>query len=499
MLFNSFEFVLAFLPAAFAGFFWLARYSHRLAGLWLAAASLLFYGWWNPKLVLLLLCSIAFNYALGYAIGHARRAATGKLLLVVAVAANLACLGYFKYTNFFIASVNAAIGTDWGLASIALPLGISFFTFTQIAFLVDVHRRLAKEYNFIHYILFVTYFPHLIAGPVLHHKQMMPQFALAATYRTSAANVAGGLLIFAIGLAKKTLLADSFSEYAKPIFDAANQGAELGMVAAWTGALAYTLQIYFDFSGYSDMAIGLSRLFGVTIPLNFNSPYKAHNIIEFWRRWHMTLSIFLRDYLYISLGGNRQGALRRYFNLMITMLLGGLWHGANWTFFVWGGLHGIYLVVNHAWHGVRRSIGFPVTVPSLPGHLVGTAITFLMVVVAWVFFRADTFGSAMRMLQAMAAFGDLANFFNDTGTGMAMALDHVSGVPHRSVNYFFGLFGAGLTISWLVPNSQTLVAKVRLDSSAMRFMLIGSLLFWILVLVTFSASRGVSEFIYYNF
>ena len=499
MLFNSFEFILAFLPAAFAGFFWLARYSHRLAGLWLAAASLLFYGWWNPRLVLLLLCSIAFNYALGYAIGHARNEATGKRLLVVAVAANLACLGYFKYTNFFIASVNAAIGTDWGLASIALPLGISFFTFTQIAFLVDVHRRLAKEYNFIHYVLFVTYFPHLIAGPVLHHKQMMPQFALAATYRVSAKNVAVGLLLFAIGLAKKTLLADSFAEYATPIFGAANQGAKLGMVAAWTGALAYTLQIYFDFSGYSDMAIGLSRLFGVSIPLNFNSPYKAQNIIEFWRRWHMTLSIFLRDYLYISLGGNRQGALRRYLNLMVTMLLGGLWHGANWTFFVWGGLHGVYLVVNHAWHGVRRRAGFPLTVPGLAGRLVGTATTFLAVVVAWVFFRADTFASAIRVLQGMTAFGEATQFFIDPGAAVASALGQVSGAPQRSVNYFFGLFGAGLAIGWLAPNSQALVARVRLDNSAMQFMLIGSLLFWILVLVTFSASRGVSEFIYYNF
>ena len=499
MLFNSFEFVLIFLPAAFAGFFWIARYSHRLAALWLAAASLSFYGWWNPKLVLLLLCSIAFNYAMGYAIGHARRTATDKRLLVAAVAANLACLGYFKYTNFFISSVNTAVGTDWGLATIALPLGISFFTFTQIAFLVDVYRRLAREYDFIHYILFVAYFPHLIAGPVLHHKQMMPQFALAATYRPSAQNVAIGLLMFAIGLAKKTLLADSFAGYATPIFNAANQGAAMGVVAAWTGALAYTLQIYFDFSGYSDMAIGLSRLFGIGIPLNFNSPYKAYNIIEFWRRWHMTLSIFLRDYLYISLGGNRQGTLRRYFNLMITMLLGGLWHGANWTFFVWGGLHGVYLVVNHAWHAVRRRAGFPLAVPSLSGQLAGTALTFLAVVVAWVFFRADTFASAMRMLQGMAAFGEPAHFFSDTGAAMSSALAHVSGVPRHSVNYFFGLFGAGLAISWLVPNSQTLVARVRLDNSTAQFMLIGSLLFWILVLVTFSASRGVSEFIYYNF
>lgn len=404
MLFNSYPFLFLYLPVVFVGFFWLAKHSHRLAALWLAAASVFFYGYWNPAFVKLLLESIVFNYTAGYQIGHtnAHKPVRANLLLTGAVCANLALLGYFKYANFFLGSVGSYTGWAVPTLEIVLPLGISFFTFTQIAFLVDVRRGIAKEYNFIHYLLFVTYFPHLIAGPILHHKQMMPQFAQADTYRANAENVAVGLLIFFIGLGKKVLLADSFSEYATPVFGATKSGIEPGFVVAWTGAIAYTLQLYFDFSGYSDMAIGLSRMFGIHLPLNFNSPYKAKNMIEFWRRWHMTLSQFLRDYLYIPLGGNRCGVLRRHVNLMATMLLGGLWHGANWTFVVWGGLHGLYLVVNLAWLTGKARLGIAESESSLAGKIAGTSLTFVCVIVAWVFFRAETFGSAMLMLSGMA-------------------------------------------------------------------------------------------------
>ena len=279
----------------------------------------------------------------------AGRQLQGKRWLLVAIAANLALLAYYKYAIFFVANAQRLIGHVGPLPEIVLPLGISFFTFTQIAFLVDAHRGLAREYSFTHYTLFVTYFPHLIAGPILHHREMMPQFDRRSTYTLDWDNVAVGLTMFIIGLFKKTVIADDMAAFASPAFDAAAGGTQLTLLEAWGAALAYTFQIYFDFSGYTDMALGASRMFGIVLPLNFRSPYKAANIIDFWRRWHITLSRFLRDYVYIPLGGNRKTVPRRYENLLLTMLVGGLWHGAGWTFVFWGALHGIYLVVNHGW------------------------------------------------------------------------------------------------------------------------------------------------------
>jgi alginate O-acetyltransferase complex protein AlgI len=403
MLFNSYAFILFFLPITFAGFFLIARASHRAAAGWLALMSLVFYGWWNPAYVPLLAASILGNFAFGTTIGRfgaAGRDVAARRTLLAGVVANLVLLGYFKYANFFLASVDSLAGTQWTAGHVVLPLGISFFTFTQIAFLVDTWRGQVREYRFVHYVLFVTYFPHLIAGPVLHHKEMMPQFEREKTYRIDASDVAVGLTIFALGLAKKTIFADGIAPFAAQGFDASV--AQPGFFQAWSAALAYTLQLYFDFSGYSDMAIGLSRIFGVTLPLNFFSPYRAANISEFWRRWHMTLSRFLRDYLYIALGGNRRGPVLRYRNLMITMLLGGLWHGAGWTFVAWGGLHGLYLVVNHAWLHVKGSIRALSAVPRAVRVTVARTITLLAVVVGWVFFRATSFGQAVDILAGMA-------------------------------------------------------------------------------------------------
>lgn len=309
-----------------------------------------------------------------------------KSLLGAAITANLLLLAYYKYANFFVSSLSSAAGWESINLDIILPIGISFFTFTQVAFLVDTYQGKVKEYNFAHYLLFVTYFPHLIAGPVLHHKEMMPQFADKKTYLPSADNFAIGLSIFVIGLSKKVLIADNIAPLANPVFEI---NAHPALVESWFGALAYAMQLYFDFSGYSDMAIGLSRLFGVRLPLNFNSPYKAENIIDFWRRWHMTLSRFLRDYLYIPLGGNRNGSFARFRNLFITMLLGGLWHGAGWTFVIWGGLHGIYLGINHGWHFLQEKLGLSAS-QSLRSKIVARSITFLAVLVAWVFFRAPS-------------------------------------------------------------------------------------------------------------
>jgi len=402
MLFNSYIFIFVYLPIVFCGMFWLGRHSHRLAALWLGVASIVFYAAWDTRFVLLLLVSIAFNYGAGFWIGtHRAKNASkhAKYTLIAAIAVNLSLLGYFKYANFFVVSGNQLFGIHMPALDIILPLGISFFTFTQIAFLVDVHRGIAREYNFIHYLLFVTYFPHLIAGPVLHHKQMMPQFANSATYRINAEHVAVGLTIFALGLSKKVLIADNLAQFATPIFNAAGDGQVLMLFEAWIGALAYTLQLYFDFSGYSDMAIGLSLMFNVRLPMNFDSPYKATNIIEFWRRWHMTLSAFLRDYLYFPLGGNRKGTVRRYANLMATMLLGGLWHGAGWSFIVWGGLHGLYLMINHGWRELKTRLSW--REGGAFARLAAGALTFIAVVVAWVFFRADSFSTAWSILSGM--------------------------------------------------------------------------------------------------
>ena len=403
MLFNSFAFLFAYLPIVLAGYFLLDRRascpSWRLVpAVWLALASLFFYAWWDVRYLPLLLVSICVNYGAGRLLGASAGAAR-KRVLVVALALNLGLLAYYKYANFFIDSVNAiaelagaragAGSLPWHGLAIILPIGISFFTFTQIAFLVDCYRGEVREYRFIHYVLFVSYFPHLIAGPVLHHRDMMPQFADPANAHPRAANFAIGLSIFTIGLAKKVLIADNLSPLAIPVFAA---GATPALIEAWIGVLAYTFQLYFDFSGYSDMAIGLSRLFGVKLPLNFNSPYKAANIADFWRRWHMTLSRFLRDYLYIPLGGSRRGVAMRYRNLMLTMLLGGLWHGAGWTFVIWGGLHGLYLVLQQAWQrvfGAARSRCWP------------AILTFLAVMLAWIFFRAPDVATAWDIAGAL--------------------------------------------------------------------------------------------------
>jgi D-alanyl-lipoteichoic acid acyltransferase DltB (MBOAT superfamily) len=395
MLFNSFAFLLCFLPVTVAGFFLLGKRGGPFGAAWLAFASLFFYGWWDYRYVPLLLASITANYWFGSRIG-ASAAEVGRRWLVTAITCNLGLLAYYKYAGFFLSSIAGLTGTSFGSLDIVLPIGISFFTFTQIAFLVDAYQGKAKEYRFIHYVLFVTYFPHLIAGPVLHHKEMMPQFAAPQTYRPDPANLAVGLAIFIIGLAKKVLIADNIAPYGNALFSAP---ATPSLLIAWGGVLAYTFQLYFDFSGYSDMAIGLSRLFGVRLPLNFDSPYKSASITEFWRRWHMTLSRFLRDYLYIAMGGNRHGQARRYANLMATMLLGGLWHGAGWNYVIWGGLHGLYLIVNHAWSGLAARLRFRAESPAW--RVAATALTFVSVCFAWVFFRADTLGAATEIIRGM--------------------------------------------------------------------------------------------------
>ena len=400
MLFNSYEFLLLFLPVTLIVYLLCRRYDRHDWGLtWLVFASLFFYAWWNPRYLPLILGSMAANHALGRVLSrHPAPSRTGRLWLIAGIVGNLALLGYYKYAGFLLGNLNALTGDHYVVGEIVLPLAISFFTFLQIAYIVDAYRGLAREYSFFRYCLFVTFFPHLIAGPIVHYSELLPQFDTQTRRPYRLWYLAAGLAVFAIGLVKKAVFADSVAVYATPVFRAAETGAPLDFFTAWGGALAYTFQLYFDFSGYSDMAIGASLMFGVRLPVNFNSPYKSLNISDFWRRWHMTLSRFLRDYLYIALGGNRRGQMRRYVNLFLTMLLGGLWHGAAWTFVIWGGLHGLYLVINHAWARlVPKAIA-----ATAPYRLFAWSVTFVAVVVGWVFFRAHTHDGAFAILSGMA-------------------------------------------------------------------------------------------------
>jgi D-alanyl-lipoteichoic acid acyltransferase DltB (MBOAT superfamily) len=468
VLFNSYAFIFAFLPVTFAGTFWLGRRDPRLAALWIGVASLVFYAAWDARFVLLLLSSVAFNYGAGFCIARLRvagRADLARNALIAAVVGDLALLGYFKYANFFLASANHLLGASWPALEVVLPLGISFFTFTQIAFLVDAYRGIAREYSFVHYLMFVTYFPHLIAGPLYHHGQMMPQFMRVETYRVNLTNVGAGLSIFILGLAKKVLVADGLAEYANPVFDAAHDGSLLSFAEAWIGALAYTLQLYFDFSGYSDMAIGLALMFNVRLPLNFDSPYRAASIIDFWRRWHMTLSAFLRDYLYIPLGGNRRGKTRRYLNVAATMLLGGLWHGAGWTFVAWGGLHGLYLLVNHAWRELKSRLGWGAG--GRVAALAAAGLTFLAVVVGWVFFRADSLSTAWAMLGAMAGgngFSIPSSPFNELTLWIPAAESLFDGrvaVSRIALDAATSAIALGLAVCWFCPNVRQIMSGFK--------------------------------------
>jgi len=515
MSFNSYLFIFIFLPVAVTGFFLLGRSGrHPWAIAWLVGASLIFYGWWNPLFLLVIAGSILFNYCWGIAVGRGSRS-----LLAIGIAVNLLLLGCFKYANFFADNLTAVTGVTLELPPVVLPLAISFYTFQQIAYLVDVYRGTVREHNFLNYCLFVTFFPRLIQGPIVYHQEIMPQFDQKEIFRFNPQMMAAGVTIFFFGLFKKVMIADGLALYATPVFEAARQGYMLSFLEAWEGALAYTLQIYFDFSGYSDMAIGLAYLIGIRIPLNFNSPYKSANIIDFWRRWHISLSRFLRDYLYIPLGGNRQGELRRFVNLMITMLLGGLWHGAAWTFVIWGGLHGLFLVVNHLWVKLKKLFEFEGT-GGWPGRLLAGGVTFLAVTVAWVFFRADSAATAFRVVGAMAGANGFAlpeKYLGKFGV-LALQLEQW-GVDFHMMRYFEGsnevvYIIIALLIVWLAPNVQqmmdrctpylNIMAKGKKLPAAKALLIWRPSYLWAIVLVAcalvslLSMSRA-SEFLYFQF
>ena len=447
MLFNSYEFLFVFLPFVLLGYYCLLNSRRPGSSIpFLIVCSLFFYGWWNPVHVALILVSIIVNFTIHRRIPLAAPR-TGKALLLLGVIFNLSLLAYYKYADFFIGAVSQLLGLDAQLLNIVLPLAISFFTFQQIAFLVDTYKGLVSAVQWQEYMLFVLFFPQLIAGPIVHHSEMMPQFNSRRIRENLPEKISRGLILFTLGLAKKVLIADSLAPVVAEVYDS-DVTAAFTTYDVWLASLAYTFQLYFDFSGYSDMAIGLALLFGIQLPFNFNSPYKARSIIEFWRRWHMTLSRFLKDYLYIALGGNRHGRGRRYRNLLLTMILGGLWHGANWTFVAWGVLHGAYLVFNHFWRFLLRGN----LVGSQPYRFFAHTATMLAVINAWVMFRANSWQQALQFYRTMY---DPAAF--QRGTELVNA----------SMDTVAILVFAAL-IAVLLPNTQQLAGLAAIDRTVDR-------------------------------
>jgi D-alanyl-lipoteichoic acid acyltransferase DltB (MBOAT superfamily) len=483
MLFNSYIFIFIFLPVTFGIYFFLNQKKQtKVSQVFLVFASLFFYAWWNITYLPLILLSIIFNYTLGLQLSK-KSQRQKKRLLVVGIIANLLLLGYFKYADFFLENFNFVFGTDVPLLHLLLPLAISFFTFQQVAYLVDSYRGETQEYDFLSYALFVTFFPQLIAGPIVHHKEMMPQFMRQENRVLNFHNIALGIFIFSMGLFKKLVIADSFAVWATQGFDNASV---LNLLEGWISSLSYTFQLYFDFSGYTDMAIGAALLFNIRLPINFNSPYKALSIQDFWRRWHITLSRFLRDYIYIPLGGNRQGEVRTYANLFMTFLLGGIWHGAGWTFILWGALHGGALVVHKFW----QKLGAKMPI------MMAWFLTFNFVNIAWVFFRANSFEDAMKVLKAMFGLTGVAlpQFFAnkfafleayDVEFGMFMA--HIKGT-NTTLLYLAG----GFFIVLLLKNSAYYMNQFK---PSIGYALVSALLFtW-----GFFSLNKVSEFLYFNF
>jgi D-alanyl-lipoteichoic acid acyltransferase DltB (MBOAT superfamily) len=486
LLFNSFEFIFIFLPVVFLGYFSLCAWRlTEVSKAWLVAGSLFFYGWWNPLYLPLILASALVNYAVGRRLGSPAPASTrisSRTLLVTGVTFNLTLLGYFKYTDFLIGNVNAVFSTSVPLTRIALPLAISFFTFQQIAYLVDSYRREAREYDLLNYLLFVTFFPQLIAGPIVHHREMMPQFASRRRLVKRYRNIATGLFVFSIGLFKKVVLADTFAQWASQGFDTM---PSLTMLDAWATSLSYSFQLYFDFSGYTDMAIGAALLFNIRLPANFNSPYKAVTIQDFWRRWHITLSRFLREYVYVPLGGNRGGAFRTNVNLCAVFLLGGLWHGASWMFVVWGALHGVALVIQRLWQ--RAGFAMPALVASF--------ITFNFVNITWVFFRARTMDDAVKVMRGMVGMSGLGLPGAPTEPltvleRVGLALQPETALADASRLPLWMLAGAGIV--FLCRNSLQLSAGFTASRSQLLFAAV-------LLLAGLVYSGGSAEFIYFDF
>ncbi len=406
-----------------------------------------------------------------------------KTILIISLIINLSALGYFKYLDFLIENINKASSSNFDLLNLSLPLAISFFTFQQVAYLVDSYKNKTKEYNILDYAVFVTFFPQLIAGPIVHHSEMMPQFANIKNKLINYKNITMGLFIFSIGLFKKIVIADTFATWATAGFD---QATTLNLIEAWITSLSYTFQLYFDFSGYTDMAIGLALLFNIRLPINFNSPYKSRNIQDFWQRWHITLSRFLRDYVYIPLGGNRKGKFKTYNNLMATFIIGGIWHGAGWTFIFWGFLHGSALIIQRLW----SNLGYKIWT------WLAWFITFNFINIAWVFFRAKEWDDAMKVLKGMlgytgislpASLGNRLSFLTEYSVTFGAWLNHIQG---SNVTIIWILSGFLITIS--LKNSTIMLKNFQLNTYTL---VLSSVAFLLSVL----SLHQNTEFLYFNF
>ncbi|MBQ6719511.1 MAG: MBOAT family protein [Oscillospiraceae bacterium] len=488
MLFNSYIFVLLFFPLCLTGYFLLNHYKrYTLAQLFLFGMSLWFYGFFNPSYLLIILFSIVINYGFTWIMGKTKQLGFKRVILITALLLNIGILFYYKYYDFFLYNLNIVFHTDYTLRNILLPLGISFFTFQQISYIIDAYRGEVQQYNFLQYASFVAYFPQLIAGPIVTHDELIPQFADLSKKVFRWDNFSSGLFLFVLGLSKKVLIADVFG-------NAVNWGFSnievLDTLNAGFVMLAYTIQIYFDFSGYCDMAIGIGRMMNIDLPVNFDSPYKALTITEFWSRWHKTLTRFFTKYIYIPLGGNRKGKLRTYLHVFIVFAISGLWHGANWTFIVWGILHGLFMVITRHWKS-----GFDKMNPVL-----SWIITFSFVNLTWVIFRADGISEALHFFQrlfSMEFFGtvhtSLADCFNLADVRFWLELM----LPAHIMGYYpkvMTVLSAAIVMP-IILFSRNAYQYAESFQPTRKTMLITVVLLT-LCIMSFS---GVSTFLYFNF
>jgi len=489
MLFNSFPFIFVFLPVTLAGFLILGSLASRQWSLrWIVACSMAFYGIWVPHNLIIIMLSVVTNYIIATKIrdciaSDRPNEKLATILLTFGITANLLFLGYFKYMNFFVENLNEVLGLDLGISKVLLPLGISFITFQKIGFLIDVRARNVKQFTLDDFFVFVFFFPQLIAGPIVHYREMMPQFDQLKT-RLNSADFVVGISLFSLGLFKKVILADGIVPYVSPGFTAAANGVPVTLFAAWTSALAFSFQIYFDFSGYTDMALGLARMFGIRLPMNFNSPFKASSIIEFWSRWHITLTRFLTDYLYTPIVMKLTRSRMRsgkpvmgrkaptvtaflvlvFWPMMLTMLLSGFWHGAGYTYILWGGMHGALLVINHAWREWRPKTWDRATYDRVMTP-VGFFITFFSVVFTMVIFRAGSVDEAVGVYRGMLGFNGASMpvaVLNELGAVKDVLLSLGITPDISSGNYFVfsSLWICGLLfIALFVPNSMEIMRR----------------------------------------
>ncbi|TMV47509.1 MBOAT family protein [Paenibacillus mesophilus] len=482
MLFNSFEFIFVFLPVVFGVYFLMNKLKWITAAkIWLVISSLTFYGWWNVVYLPLLLTSLLFNYRIGSLLIERKEGRNRKAVLTIGIIFNVSLLGFYKYYDFFISNANELLRTDIPLLHLILPLGISFITFQKIAYLVDAYKREVQEQNILDFSFFVTFFPQLIAGPIVHHKEIMPQFSQLKNKVINFRNIATGLFVFSLGLFKKVAIADTFANWATSGFD---HTKSLTFLEAWGVSLSYTFQLYFDFSGYCDMAIGAALLFNIKLPVNFNSPYKALNIQDFWRRWHITLGRFLTQYIYIPLGGSRKGATRTYLNLMIVFLISGLWHGAGWTFLFWGALHGTAMVINRFWQTFNIKMN----------RFMAWFITFNFVNMAWIFFRAQSWGDAIKVLKGMLGMNGFAV--------PAVVASYITILADYTGEFFIVSTKELAGISLMIVMFLFVVIAARNSTEIQRTFkpsMFYAIVFILLTAYSLMSLQKVSEFLYFNF